>query len=580
MEKRAMLALALSFVVFVIFMLIGQKTRGPQPPPAQHAQSAPPVQPAPTPAPAPAPAPPVVSPPPAPPARPAAAPSRPGRDIVVETPLFRAVFTDQGGRLKSFVLKKYLESLPFTPISKFSLGSWVSFELERYHTPSSANSKPKELVRPGPNQDFPLGLGWEGKAGAVPVNLPCQASRPGLTLKDGDKETLKFTCVAPDGLTFIKTYTFKGNSYAFDLAVQIINRTAQNLEGQVNLNLSEDFAGEETSRFHFLGFNGSVNKKLEEIGSTSLKKPRSFEGNIDWAGLDEGYFLTTIIPSAASKSIIKLNETLDPQTKKPAGPMTVSFLTPEMTLPAGQEAHVSYVLFFGPKELDYLKPLGLDRVVNFGSYGIDYIGKPMFFFLKWINGYAHNYGWSIVILTLLIRLLFFWPNHKSYKSMKDMQKLQPKVAKIREKYKDDKEAMNKELMGLYRTFKVNPLAGCLPMVIQLPVFIALYDVLGYAIELRHASFIPMLPFTHIVWLADLSTKDPLLITPIIMGATMFFQQKMTPSAGDPTQAKMMMFLPVVFTFMFLNFASGLVVYWMVNNLLSIVQQYYTNKYLT
>jgi len=164
--------------------------------------------------------------------------------------------------------------------------------------------------------------------------------------------------------------------------------------------------------------------------------------------------------------------------------------------------------------------------------------------------------------------------------MKDMQKLQPKVAKIREKFKDDKEAMNKELMALYRTFKVNPMAGCLPMLLQLPVFIALYNVLGYAIELRHASFIPTLPLTNIVWLADLSAKDPLLITPLVMGATMFLQQKMTPSTGDPTQAKMMMFLPLIFTFMFLNFASGLVVYWLVNNVLSIAQQYYTNKYLS
>ena len=200
--------------------------------------------------------------------------------------------------------------------------------------------------------------------------------------------------------------------------------------------------------------------------------------------------------------------------------------------------------------------------------------------MKFFDRYSLNYGWAIIILTFLIRIVFFYPNHKSYKSMKDMQKLQPKVAKIREKFKDDKEAMNKELMALYKTFKVNPLAGCLPMVIQLPVFIALYNVLGYAIELRHASFIPTVPFTDIVWLADLSTKDPLLITPIVMGATMFLQQKMTPSPGDPAQAKMMMFLPLIFTFMFLNFASGLVIYWLVNNVLSIVQQYYTNKYLT
>jgi len=163
--------------------------------------------------------------------------------------------------------------------------------------------------------------------------------------------------------------------------------------------------------------------------------------------------------------------------------------------------------------------------------------------------------------------------------MKVMQKIQPRVAEIREKHKDDKEAMNRELMNLYRTFKVNPLGGCLPMLLQLPVFLALYNLLRYSIELRHASFIPTLPFTDIVWLADLSAKDPLLITPIIMGVSMFLQQKMSPSPGDPTQAKMMMFLPLIFTFLFLNFAAGLVIYWLVNNILAIIQQYFTNKYL-
>jgi YidC/Oxa1 family membrane protein insertase len=160
-----------------------------------------------------------------------------------------------------------------------------------------------------------------------------------------------------------------------------------------------------------------------------------------------------------------------------------------------------------------------------------------------------------------------------------MQKIQPRVAELREKYKDDREAMNRELMSLYRTFKVNPLGGCLPMLLQLPVFLALYNLLSYAIEMRHAPFIPTLPFTNIVWLADLSAKDPLLITPIIMGASMFVQQKMSPSPGDPAQAKMMMFLPLIFTFLFLNFAAGLVIYWLVNNVLAIIQQYFTNKYL-
>jgi YidC/Oxa1 family membrane protein insertase len=260
--------------------------------------------------------------------------------------------------------------------------------------------------------------------------------------------------------------------------------------------------------------------------------------------------------------------------------MVATLRTPVEALSSGQETQLAYTLYFGPKDLDDLKALqvGLERTVSFGWF--DILGKPLLATLKFFNRYVHNYGIAIIILTIIIRLLFFYPSHKSYISMKEMQKLQPKVAKIREKHKDNKEAMNKEVMGLYRTFKVNPLGGCLPMVMQLPVFVALYNVLGYAIELRHAPFIVTLPFTNIVWLMDLSAKDPLLITPIIMGATMVVQQRMTPSPGDPTQAKMMMFLPIVFTFMFLNFASGLVLYWMVNNVLSVVQQHYTNKYLT
>jgi YidC/Oxa1 family membrane protein insertase len=565
MERRALIALALSFVVFMAFIFFGEKMKRPVPPSPQTQTAAQPTAPAPAPSPPPVAARP--APPPPAPVRPPTA--RPAKDVVMETPLYRAVFTELGGRLKSFQLKKYKGSMPFEPISHFKLGP-VGFELERYLNPDEAKIGRKELVREGSANELPLTVSWESKTLNVDGMSLCEASTSGLNLKNGDKGTLKFTCVSPEGLTFVKTFTFKADSYGFDLALQVTNHTKQALEGQINLDLSENFAGEEGSRFHFLGFNGSINNKLDDIKSGGLKEPKTFTGKVDWAGLDEGYFMTTVVPESA-KGWVTLSE-------PPKAPMVASLRTPVESLAPGQTAQFSYLLYFGPKNLDDLKPLGLDRAVNFGWF--DFLGKPLLTFLNWLNRYTHNYGWAIVVLTILLRIVFWYPNHKSYKSMKDMQKLQPKVAKIREKYKDDKEAMNKELMALYRTFKVNPMAGCLPMVLQLPVFIALYNVLGYAIELRHAPFISTLPFTNIVWLADLSAKDPLLITPLVMGATMFIQQKMTPSAGDPTQAKMMMFLPLIFTFMFLNFASGLVVYWLVNNVLSIGQQYYTNKYLT
>lgn len=564
MERRALIALALSFVVFMAFMYYGEKTKSPTAPSAFSQKAAtPPV--------APAPAPPAAAARPTPPASlPVKASStRPAKDVVVDTPSFKAVFTELGGRLKSFQLKKYKDRLPYEPIYHFKLGP-VGFEVDRYLDPAANGLKPKDLVREGSANELPLTLSWQGKTLNLPGLAQCEASTSALTLQAGDKGTLKFTCVSPEGLTLVKTFTFKGDSYGFDLAVQVTNNTRQPLDGQLNLDLSENFAGEDADRFHFLGFNGSINNKLEDMKSGGLKESKTYTGKVDWAGLDEGYFMTAIIPESA-KSWVTLSEA-------PKAPMVASVRTPVEALGAGQAAKFSYVLYFGPKNLDDLKPLGLDRAVNFGWF--DFLGKPLLTFLNWLERYSFNYGWAIVILTILLRIVFWYPNHKSYKSMKDMQKLQPKVAKLREKYKDDKETMNKELMALYRTFKVNPMAGCLPMVMQLPVFISLYNVLGYAIELRHASFIPTLPFTNIVWLADLSAKDPLLITPIIMGATMFLQQKMTPSTGDPTQAKMMMFLPLIFTFMFLNFASGLVVYWLVNNVLSIAQQHYTNKYLT
>ncbi|OGP70035.1 MAG: hypothetical protein A2Z73_01620 [Deltaproteobacteria bacterium RBG_13_60_28] len=569
MENRALLALALSFLIFIGFIYFGGIMRPITTPEAPAPQAE--VKPA-TPAPVPA------SPPEARPAPPPSRPTHPSRDIIVETPLYKAVFSERGGALKSFQLKKYRESLPFTTLKRFQLGP-VDFEVQRYQDPKQEGASLKELVRVKKGGELPLTLSWEGQNLKVPGQTLYHASQTSLTLKPGQTASLKFTGVSPEGVVFTKDFTFKSDSYAFDLAVKLENRTKQGLEGQLDLDLLVNFEGMETGQSGFLGFHGSINNRLEELKTGSLKdlKPtpgqKTFTGKVDWAGLDEGYFLAALVPLAAPKAVLTVKEALP-------GPMDVVLRTPA-TLAPGQDASLSYTLYFGPKELSDLKSLnlGLEKVVDFGWF--QFLGVPLLNILKFFDRYVHNYGWAIIILTILIRVLFFYPNHKSYKSMKDMQKLQPKVAKLREKYKDDKETMNKELMALYRTFKVNPLAGsCLPMLLQLPFFIALYNVLGYAIELRHAPFISTIPFTDIVWIADLSSKDPLLITPLIMGATMFVQQKMTPSPGDPAQAKMMMFLPLIFTFIFLNFASGLVIYWLVNNVLSIIQQHYTNKYLT
>jgi len=242
-------------------------------------------------------------------------------------------------------------------------------------------------------------------------------------------------------------------------------------------------------------------------------------------------------------------------------------------IPPNQSDSLKYSLFIGPKDYTLLKKLGisLEEAIEFDSFipGLKWLSIGLLIFIKFLYQFVGNYGIAIVILTILIKLIF-WPlGTISYKSMKEMQKLQPKLMELKEKYKNDQAKIGQETMALYRAHKVNPLSGCLPMLIQIPVFIGLYNTLLYAIELRHSPFF--------WWIQDLSAKDPYYITPIVMGATQFIQQKMTPATGDPMMAKMMLIMPIVFTFIFLNFPAGLVIYWLINNVLSIGQQIYINK---
>lgn len=557
MEKRALLALALSFAIFMVFMYLGEKMKKPLPPgpvPAPEARpvapSAPPTALAPAPAPGPG----------------AAKPTRPARDIVVETPLYRAVFTERGAALKSFRLKKYRDRLPFERVYSLSLG-FFSLELERWRDPETSQAPPKELVRLAKGQDLPLSLTLTGPDLAAAPDLLFEADRGQVELRGQDTASVRFTAVTPEGLTLTKTYRFQAHSYVMDLEVSAAGGGPQPREAQLELALT---ATEAQDRKGYLMAHTLINRRLEETHA-GLKEPLTLTGKVDWTVVDEGYFLLALAPARQPQATVTLSQ--------PTPTSLAASLALPVTLNPSQATQAAFTLYAGPKEMEALGAagLGLERLVHFGWF--DILAKPLLYLLKFIDRFCHNYGWSLVILTLLTRLVFLWPNHKSFKSMKEMQRLHPRVAQIREKYKDDREAMNRELMNLYRTFKVNPLGGCLPMLLQLPVFIALYNILSYAIELRHAAFIPTLPFTQIVWLADLSAKDPLLITPIVMGASMVIQQKMTPSTGDPTQAKMMMFLPILFTFLFLNFAAGLVIYWLVNNILAIIQQYVTNKYL-
>ena len=283
---------------------------------------------------------------------------------------------------------------------------------------------------------------------------------------------------------------------------------------------------------------------------------------------------------------------------KPGDPPPVTLVSIALraspTIAPGQAWEGTAIVYLGPKEYDRLAPYGLEGSINFGGfpmpkrYGglpMEWLGVPILHLMNWVYRYVGNYGIAIILLTVVSKILFYPLTVKSMRSMKAMQQLQPQINTLRNKYKNDPQRMQRETLELYRKHKVNPAGGCLPMVAQIPIFYALYLALSVSVELQGATFfcfglvpswIPLLGGTDL-WICDLASYDPTYALPILMGVTMFVQQKMTPVAGDPRQAKMMLIMPFVFTFMFINLPAGLVLYWTVSNVLQILQQWYMDR---
>ena len=470
----------------------------------------------------------------------ASASTEPARDVVVETDLYKAVFSSRGGSLKNLVLKNFREQ-EATGGRQVTL---IAEEAPEFFSMKSA-----------------------GKGIPIDPTAPCSVNSDGFTVANGEKRELEFVCGSPQGNTIRKSYTIQGNDYGIELKQQVVNSTAVRQEGALQLVLNSrvgDVAKE--SRFEVHGPVTFTAKDVVALKQKDLEKgPKSYDKEIQWTGYADKYFLSAVVgtPEGAIGSV---------EIRDLKGHVENTITSAPINLNAGETATLSYRLYFGPKDLDILKAQGnqLDEVIDLGWFSM--VAKPLLQALKFFYKYVHNYGIAIIIVTVIIKILFYPLTYKSYKSMKEMQKIQPKMAELKEKYKNDRDAMNRAVMELYKTHKVNPLGGCLPMLVQMPIFIALYNALMSSIELRHAPFM--------LWIQDLSTKDPYYVTPIIMGATMFIQQKMTPATGmDPVQAKMMLALPVVFTVMFINMPAGLVLYWLVNNILTIAQQMYINKLL-
>ena len=546
MEKRALIAVAISIFILLFYQEVVLRRFYPPPPEGETAVSAPPAT-----------AP--VAPRSAPDIPPEiAAPVRPqseARMVTVETDLYRAVFTSAGARLQNFQLKKYRTTVdPSSPL--------------------------QQMIVPGKDGDLPVGVELRGAQGLSDSNAPYGVEGGDLRLTAGEEGSLNFAW-AGDGVTLRKRFAFRGDRYDFSATV-----SAEGLARQYN-ELAVAWAkgvatqpqpGSEVIFDHAIYLDGRkfTEDPFDKLSAGKIVPEKDARADIQWSGYAGKHFLAAMVPVEAQNERLWLK-------------LRDSTVEEKLLFPIPSDADAVQQrldIFIGPKDFDALERIGhnLSRGVNLGWFG--FIAVPLLHVLQLSHTFTGNYGLDIILLTVIIKILFIPLTQRSFKSMRAMQKLQPQMAKIREKFKDTPEQMNKEIMELYRRHKVNPLGGCLPMLLQIPVFIGLYQALLNTVELRHAPFF--------LWINDLSAPDRLgsiqfpvvqhflgppgvPVLTLLMGVSMFVQQWMTPSAGDPAQQRVMMIMPVMFTFMFVTFPSGLVLYWLVNNLLTIAQQFYMNR---
>jgi len=483
-----------------------------------------------------------------------------GRQITVETPLYRAVFHSNGGILQEFYLKHYTNGV-------------------------RPESGLVNLISRAAAAQGPLGL----LVGGLPSWLePSWAYEGGdLRLNENGAGVLRFIGEI-GGLRLTRELSFVGSEYLIRERLRVSSydlRAANIIFTFSATSLASERMPGIWATMNYWFFGGPVPAPEESVYNTTrvawlqdkafreegaikkLTEGRNIKAPISWMAVMNNYFM----------GAISMNDPEIQGVGRMVGDRVFSArMGRSVTVSPGQDAVLETVYFLGPKDSRHLAnaPNDLDRAINYGWWIFAIFAKPLVWVLQFFYSHVHNYGVAIVLLTIVIKILF-WPlSHKSFKAMQQMKQLQPMMKKLQEKHAGDRETLNRELMQLYKTYKVNPASGCLPVLVQLPIFIAFYQALLNAIELRHATFITTLPFTDLPWLVDLSSRDPYFITPVLMGAIMFLQQKITPMPGDPLQVKIFMFLPVIMTVLFLTFPAGLVLYWLVNSVISVGQQWW------
>ncbi|MDX8392541.1 MAG: membrane protein insertase YidC [Mariprofundaceae bacterium] len=379
------------------------------------------------------------------------------------------------------------------------------------------------------------------------------------TVKQGqDSASVHLKTTLRDGNLWLRTISLKSGSYVVEMHDRIAGSADYEMFHQVVARHPDRDA---SNIYQFVGPVSLLEDKLIEHSYDDLdeESPIKQKARGGWTGIMEPYFIAALLSDSdrVYDYYYKGNG-----TTYQAGRLT----TGERD---GRGSDFITNIYIGPKATTIMKSLniGLERSVDYGWFAV--ISKPLHNLLIWLYAFLGNYGLCIIVLVLMIKTIFYWPTQKAYESMADMRKLQPEMTRMRELHGDDRQKMGQEMMALYKKNKVNPMGGCLPIVIQIPVFFALYKALLVSIELRQAPFYG--------WITDLSAMDPYYVLPIVMGASMIIQQRLNPAPPDPLQAKVMKFLPILFTFMFLFFPSGLVLYWLVNNILAIAQQWYILK---
>ncbi|MBL8483639.1 MAG: membrane protein insertase YidC [Rhodocyclaceae bacterium] len=444
-------------------------------------------------------------------------------------------------------------------------GDIVKLELLKHHARDDV-TKSFRLLDNGQEHIYKAQSGLLG--GYADHNTMYALSASSLELADGqDKIELRLTAPPVNGVEVTKVFTFKRGSYLIDTRFEIRNGTAAAINPSAYFQLLRDGKPVESDAMMVSTFTGPATytsvENYRKIDFSKLDKENLItqKGSDGWVAMVQHYFVSAYVPAPGAER--------EYYARKQNELYAAGVLLPVGSIAPGATGSLEVPLYSGPQETTNLEKIapGLELVVDYGWLKL--IASPIYWVLAMLHGLVGNWGWAIILLTIGLKLLFFPLSAASYKSMAKMRQVAPRLQRLKEQFGDDRARMNQEMMELYKREKINPLGGCLPILVQIPVFIALYWVLLGAVEMRHAPWV--------LWINDLSTKDPYFVLPIIMGATMLIQTKLNPTPPDPIQAKVMWLMPIIFTGMFLFFPSGLVLYWTINNLLSIGQQWQINR---